>query len=119
MLVSSGCMPHMHVVRAGGTVPDDKVLLVGRMDFVPHVTLRANVGADPAGFMRRMNLLFTYEPNTPIDEHFRGADLYLASVPGQPFAVAAPRRKMYLRAVFAIVDSSSEMVGYNHREITL
>lgn len=114
---SAGCIPRLRAAKVTDRLGKDEVLLLGRAQFDPPLH-GGDKGPmfDPGGNMDQLALGFTFTPNKQVDpEGVQGSDVYVGAVPGEPFAVVAPKRTLYLRRVFM----APEAARTGHKEITV
>lgn len=114
--LAAGCTPAMRAAQPDEALRKDEVLLLGRAQFDPPL-YAGDKGPmwDVAGVMDKVVLGFTYSPDRPVDDQGGGIELYASALPGEPFAVVAPRRTLYLRLVYMVPEAART----GHKEITM
>lgn len=112
-----GCIPRLRAAKVTDSPGPDEVLLLGRAHFDPPLYGGSKGPVyDPGGNMDQMVLGFTFSEDKAVDpEGVQGVDVYAAAVPGEPFAVIAPKRPLHLRRVYMAPEAAR--TGY--KEITL
>jgi hypothetical protein len=115
LVAGAGCTPGMRVARPDEALGKDEVLLMGRAQFDPPL-YAGDKGPmwDVAGVMDKVVLGFTFTPDKPVSDQGDGIELYASALPGEPFAVVAPRRTLYLRLVYMVPEAART----GHKEIT-
>lgn len=107
-----------------GTFPDarpdrppaaNQVVLIGEVVFDPPIrpTDSADGTADPFNTLKKVVLGFAYDPRKPVDLTSSEVlpDEYAWFTFGEPFALVAPRRVVYLRALRASVREAVKGTG--------
>lgn len=115
LALCAGCLKSARAVKPGELGDRAEVVLVGEASLDPAVGPGYFPNhLDPFGLLDKVELFFTFDPNTPLSgATFQGAELMAYGVdPKKPFQLAVPRRPLYLRMIRMLRSATPSHARY-------
>lgn len=101
------------VPKDGAVIPDDKVVIVGRIIFTPEPVQNIDgdmIALGGGGIKQSVDLGFAFDAATKIIFDKNNADVLAHFKWGEYFVLTVPRKTLYLNAVGFVTDSKGDTV---------